>query len=276
MRQLPFFFACLASVSTESAIVLDIGSNIGIYALGAASYGYTVHAFEPLLRNYAPICYSSLLNPGFTDFVHVYKTALSSELRKVGFFSLWYTNPSATRITDNVNAIGSGQESIDWAWAIPLTEIRLPDEPNNVIMKVDTEGHECLAIAGAMEYLLKATHIVYVAIEWTASRLQECENRQEIFDLFQSHDLKPFIHRRENETYNEWLSVEYKNWQDWRNPTSAGNSTPFDVHFAPKRPFLPVRLPLRTTKQGTSNEAERRAFRRNRRSEPATVLQIDS
>lgn len=281
----------------SSTMVLDIGSNLGLYALGAAAKGYTAHAFEPLLRNWAPLCYSTMANPGFSDRLHLYKVALSKTKKQVSFELPWGSNPSAAKIVDShvkndpsdraAAAVRKQKEGVDWAWAIPLEEIKddlvLGDErPKHVILKVDTEGHECLALEGAMDYLSSVDDIAYVSIEWSAARLAQCANRQAIFDLFQKHGLKPHIFQEKESVestvvrgtkttiltaVSDWISVNYSDWRQWRNPdpNRTGRQDTFDVHFSRTKPI--VMPPTKDVRSEQNNKM--------RRNEPATLLQID-
>jgi FkbM family methyltransferase len=251
------FMDALYSLPSDDAFLLDIGANLGLYALGAAAGGYSAHAFEPLQRNWAPLCYSVMANPGFEDKIHLYKTALSSNPlpTKITFRLPWYTNPSSAQIvvptkadgaerqdegSDIALALAQRREGIDWAWAVSL-EAMQHTLPTNItaVIKVDTEGHECQALAGAMTYLRNLPRIAYVAIEWSPIRLAKCENREAIFALLQKHHLLPFLFTpsvpRDGDS-GTWIQVEYDNWHtDWRIAGEDKHKT-FDIHFAKSKP----------------------------------------
>ena len=57
--------------SNPESFLLDIGSNIGMYALMAASIGRHVIAFEPAKVNQRRICHSVRRNKGFDEYVHL-------------------------------------------------------------------------------------------------------------------------------------------------------------------------------------------------------------
>ena len=152
----PIFHALiqeLIKLPPKDVFLIDIGSNIGQYSLGAAANGYDAYAFEPLQQNWAQICYSMYSNPGFEDRIKVFHTALSSDgPSKIQFFLRWKDNPSAAAIvkSDNTqqqqNNDIEGEEGKEWAWAIPMELVEKslpktsPQQRRKAIVKVDVEG----------------------------------------------------------------------------------------------------------------------------------------
>eukprot|EP00540_Astrosyne_radiata_P000110 CAMPEP_0116833448 /NCGR_PEP_ID=MMETSP0418-20121206/6443_1 /TAXON_ID=1158023 /ORGANISM="Astrosyne radiata, Strain 13vi08-1A" /LENGTH=121 /DNA_ID=CAMNT_0004462901 /DNA_START=102 /DNA_END=467 /DNA_ORIENTATION=+ len=82
-------------------------------------------------------------------------------------------------------------------------------------MKVDVEGMECNALKGSLGFL-QSISILYVTMEWSKVRLerQHCRYREELFDLFQRHQLEPYIyHFWEKE--KKWVAEDVTQWQTW-------------------------------------------------------------
>jgi len=65
--------------SNPDSFLLDIGSNIGMYVLTAASTGRHVVAFEPAKVNQRRICHSVRRNEGFGEYVHLLPLAATEK-----------------------------------------------------------------------------------------------------------------------------------------------------------------------------------------------------
>lgn len=206
--------------SRSDAILLDIGSNIGLYSLAAASLGHKAFAFEPSHENWRRICLSVNANRDFSKYVTLYDVALAeSEMivkldynkgsRNIGSIRTQKMDGSLRESANKENALMKGT---DYARGVPL-DFMQSQLPVNVpvVVKVDVEGAECKALSGALGYLNKVD-IMYVAIEWEISRLRNCIDRESIFALFAKNKLKPYKWSFET---NQWDLLDPKNWENW-------------------------------------------------------------
>ena len=232
----------------QKTFLLDIGGNIGLFSLGAAANGYESVAVEPSLRNWAVFCHSVVANPYFDKRIRLHKVALHDkwEPTQLGFKLRNPRNPGATSVVEKVGNAqeGGGEggevEGIDYAVAVSIDMLdrdgHLPPPKPSVVVKVDVEGYECIALKGATNYLSKLD-IVYVSIEMTTIRLRDCQNRPELFDLFTKNRLEPYIFHSHDET---WKLVSVHNWTGWSTNILADsialNNDRFDIAWSRNPP----------------------------------------
>lgn len=241
----------LDAVEQNNGVLIDIGSNVGFYSLAAASRGHKAFAFEPFRINWERICRSVLHNSesGFQEKVTVFSKAATNQSTIVRFDSSQAKgNRGAMQVkaTDSIEVEGSDDQEFEEALALlvegkdyargvtldQMTEVLPTDRP--IVLKVDVEGHECLALAGAMNFLRRVPEIAYVAIEWSHERLQtSCDNRQAIFDIFLANGLHPYMR-----VANEWKSLDPEQWQTWK---QEGGHKPivglYDVAWSKEVPY---------------------------------------
>ena len=194
-------YAAMAALAQEpKSILIDVGGNIGLYSLSAASMGHKSFIFEPVQRNYERICRSMLRNEGFEDKITLFANAVTKTDTTVEF-----TQDAAIRLNmgafimgeTKMDTIGEGRvEGVDFAKGIPLEALKPILFPSMqavpVVIKVDVEGNECAALMGGMS-LLRELNLHYVTIEWSYLRLSKCTEREQIFDLLLSKGLKPYM-----------------------------------------------------------------------------------
>ncbi|CAB9504619.1 Inherit from COG: Methyltransferase [Seminavis robusta] len=202
----------------KTAALLDLGANIGLYSLSAASLGHDAYCFEPVQRNYARICQSVTHNAQFDKRVHVFNRAVTNVGAPtiVRFDGETATSNlgAFTMREDVVTTAVEGREGKDYGQAVALDDIgsslnALQKRP--VVLKVDVEGFECTALAGGLQFL-STLDITYVAIEWSLARLKRCTKRQEIFDLFVNRNkLLPYMHIANG----KWDKLDPAQWEQW-------------------------------------------------------------
>jgi FkbM family methyltransferase len=283
----PLHFALMSTLRqfpSDSTIFFDVGSNLGFYTLGAAAQGYRVYSFEPLLRNWAPMCYSLLANPGFHSKVHLLAVALSTGPKhQVGFHTPWYSNPSATRVIpySGMNATtlkheNQSKEGVQWAWAISMdyfiaTTLSFLPRNKTVVLKIDTEGHECQVLEGGMAYLQSLYRIPYVAMECSTMRWRQCSIRDEIFSLFQRHSLSPYIYSSISPYEGIWTRSDYSNWTEWVHLSGMkGPYQAYNIHFSSYPPQVPA-----STKLDNKTFNPAKFQKRSRNLEPLALEQIE-
>jgi FkbM family methyltransferase len=191
----------------NNSIFLDIGSNIGLFALNAAAMGRQAFAFEPHKKNWLKICGTLTLGNNAVRIkpnLKLFGVALSRNGPKiVRYHQRFERNPSAMMIKslDNNSSLETLKLGIDYGWAISLDSLQdvLPlDRP--VVLKVDVEGHECETLSGALEYLRKV-NLKAAFVEFRGNTLQNCDMLQSILELFFSKGLLPHqIHDSEQES----------------------------------------------------------------------------
>ena len=215
---------------TSAKHLLDVGGNIGLYALHVAANGFDVTTFEPFKTNQERICQTINENTGlFAHKVTLVAAALTNTTGIVSFNTKGFKNAVYKRGRNQLN-LGSlvitnsvkmdnehqqgGEEGKDYAQGVMMNNLKeiLPPRGAHVALKVDVEGSECNALLGALEYLSMLV-IDYVAIEMSYSRLQICEANgqlQPIFDLFIKNDLNCFIYNTETKG---WTGVNASEWR---------------------------------------------------------------
>jgi FkbM family methyltransferase len=220
---------------SKDAILLDLGSNLGLYSLSAASLGHKAVAFEPFRSNWERICRSILGSRSFEGMVTLFANAVTDKPALLGFRPIDLANFGATKVTHSKsnNYPNDAKEGENYVIGVPINDMDasfLPfDRP--VVLKVDVEGHECRALEGAMAYL-KKVEIVYMAIEWSLIRLRLCKNRKEIFDLMAKNGLRPY-----RDFGNGWELIEPVNWMSWQQEGSFPQRGLFDVAWSRQKPY---------------------------------------
>ena len=239
--------------------ILDIGANVGLYGLSVAALGKVAYMVEPAAINQARICASIQKNPSLGD-VHVFKVASvdaathhaartlslmgTKDLNKGGITTADARSSGKDTSNSPREALPSDQqEGVDYARTIPLSMLRnqLPPAGSTIVLKVDVEGNECNALEGAMEYL-KTIKIAYCAIEWSQERLQNCQGRADIFQLFADNGLRPYQATLNATTHpTGWMELDVDAWESWiwnapnrKHPEKAL----FDVAWSKTKPML--------------------------------------
>jgi FkbM family methyltransferase len=213
--------------NSKNATLIDIGGNIGMYSLHAASHGRNAIAFEPLKINQEKLCQSTLLNHGFGEKIQIVSRALTNiNLTYVDFNTEQFDKAVFKRNRGQKNygvmKTGAGLDKKpygvlgkDYALATTIDSMQslhiLPPPGSHVVLKVDVEGSECRALTGAAEYLHKLK-IEYVALEMTPDRIESCRSSgawDYIYNLFLDNGLEPY---KFDDQAKGW--VEINNWQD--------------------------------------------------------------
>ena len=232
----------------KDSLLIDIGGNIGLYSLYASFLGHDAYIFEPVQKNYARICRSILKNTdqngnGFEQRIKLFANAVTAQPtivefssqrevgQNLGSYTMRETKKAAPPVdsrrttsttSSQLSSSGNTIEGIDYAKGIRLDSIRhllvgsrsLSQTTNRpVVLKVDVEGYECIALQSGLDWL-RELNIVYVAIEWSYSRLKDhCDARQDIFDLFTSKGLKPYMRLGNNNDNGKWELLDINTWQ---------------------------------------------------------------
>lgn len=157
----------------EKPLVLDIGANLGAYAIPLAqkiaSAGGSVYAYEPQRVIYYQLCGNIFLNR--LDNIYAFNCAVGSEANKIDIPDLNYIdtqniggftlNEAGKLNNPQIQSIG-GSNLVD---LITLDELRLPKAPN--LIKIDVEGFELEVLKGAKNLLTKSGFPPMLLEAWT-------------------------------------------------------------------------------------------------------------
>lgn len=134
-------------------VFVDVGANIGMYTLWAASQGARVRAFEPSSDSWASLIENVALNPWAVD---LHKQALGARAESA----------LITRGADTMNRLtapdarAGGEEVVD----MTTVDVALADVPIRGL-KIDVEGYEFEVIQGAETHLEQAS-VDFIQFEW--------------------------------------------------------------------------------------------------------------
>jgi FkbM family methyltransferase len=139
--------------------VVDVGANIGIYAVACAGLGTRVVAFEPSSRARDGLARNIELN-GFEDAVRVVPAALGDEVGSTSFTTNF-------DVTNHVVAVEDRQptdEIVD-LWTLDAFVAEHPDwfaRSAIEFVKIDAEGHDEAVLHGARRILVDQQPVVMV------------------------------------------------------------------------------------------------------------------
>jgi len=200
--------------SYPDSSLVDIGANIGMWTLVAASANHETFSMEPFADNYKRIC-NSVMKNSFYDKVHVFNVAATSSSTTFRI-DVPNRNKGGGRVEEVVQqseeaVVQNNKETIDHddqyiVKGVPIDSLHIPtDRP--IVLKLDVEGHELQALLGGMDFLRRAD-IVYAMTE--------------LRPTFQTDD----------KTFSAWKDImsilSSKNLQPYR--IDYGNETKLDVH----------------------------------------------
>lgn len=147
----------------EGSVFLDIGANIGYFALCAAALGYKVIAIEASRENANLIRYSLCLNPSLKSRIRLVQVALADKRMRCSLVS-----PEGNSGNMNMDCKEEKGRALDFSgwihWSgrrqreevvttVPLDEVVGRDERVDVL-KIDTEGFEYHALVGGQKHVL--------------------------------------------------------------------------------------------------------------------------
>jgi FkbM family methyltransferase len=140
----------------KTAVILDIGANVGSMALRfaqLASQGH-VYAFEPTRYAFAKLMRNLSLNPELARRitpVQVFVSDQASPNPRINAYSSWKVDGSAEKKHPLHGGAVKSAESVS---ATTVDEFCLKNRIQNVdLIKIDTDGHEFHVLRGARETL---------------------------------------------------------------------------------------------------------------------------
>ncbi|OIO68537.1 MAG: hypothetical protein AUJ58_08955 [Zetaproteobacteria bacterium CG1_02_55_237] len=191
----------------KGEVLWDVGANVGVFSLYAASRGKHVLAFEPSPANCYLLSRNVEIN-GFDDLVSSYCIAFNDETCLDSFYM------SNTELGGALSSFG---EVVDWkgeSYDVQFRQAMLgfavddfikqfkPPFPNH--LKIDVDGIEKKIVLGA-EKTLSDKRLKSVLIELNIN-LDECE---EIVAMMKQHGLMLFKRAHEDTFYSENMSCIY-------------------------------------------------------------------
>jgi FkbM family methyltransferase len=184
----------------EGMVTVDIGANIGYYALQIALRVGTqgrVIAFEPAPNSYG-LLVQNIHQNGLTN-VQAYPYAIGSTRKEMDFFL--YEQSNWNSFVKHGEPIGRVKVLV-----VPLDEI-LPSLINRVdLIRMDIEGHELEAIQGMKNTLRRHQPILCMELHGSFMPLEEVRTLlHELIEL--GYDIKYAILRSKDEIYWKRLIV---------------------------------------------------------------------
>jgi len=154
-----------ALAEREGSVYLDIGANIGYFALYVAALGYKVIAVEASQENANLIRYSLCLNPELKSRIKLHHVALAEKRMRCTMAS---PEGNVGDMVMDCKEVGRGIDVNNWfrkasedtVNTVPLDEVVGRDERVDVL-KIDTEGFEYHALVGGQKHVLPKIRSVF-------------------------------------------------------------------------------------------------------------------
>jgi FkbM family methyltransferase len=169
-------------VPGRGSTVVDVGANVGMFAVRQAARGAHVYAFEP-----NPDCYRRLARA-------VVENAATSAISLFNYAVGAAPGTGTLRVPDNRTALGSlaaiGSETVTFSSEVSVTclDLILPAlaVPHVDLLKIDAEGAEVEVLRGAAQTL---RHTERVILEYHSDGL-----RDEVSAVLAGHGFRQVLH----------------------------------------------------------------------------------
>jgi FkbM family methyltransferase len=183
------------STFNKDDILIDVGANVGMYALPAAvKYGVRVFAFEPESQNYALLCKNIYLND-ISDLIIAYCLAISDNSERINLNQLYLSNLKLGtschsfgeevdfHLKPRASTFKQGCVSVSIDQFIANSDIKILNSPAHI--KIDVDGFDYKVILGAME-TLKNPNTRSVNIELNT----HLDEHNEVFSIMKNFGFK--------------------------------------------------------------------------------------
>jgi FkbM family methyltransferase len=169
-------------------VFIDIGANIGTYAILMANRGLRVIAFEPVADNFRALHINLLIN-NMQNKVAFFNVGLDETDREADFI-FDPVNTGASHLASNIKEEGMHT-------TVRLKTLDQMIEPLNihpddkVLMKIDAEGMEVNVIKGASAFLGRQNHVLMIleSVHSTEESIREALTNIGCFDFYRVDDL---------------------------------------------------------------------------------------
>jgi len=151
--------------STGNHLVVDAGANLGYFATYAGVMGCRVHAFEPQPR-LLPIINTSVLVNGLTERFNLHNNIISTD--REARLKITYASGICTGCS-TVTPASPGERNTENSFIIDAIRIDDVVKEDVLLMKVDVEGYEVLAIESAIGVFEKY-EVHNILVEWFPDR----------------------------------------------------------------------------------------------------------
>lgn len=178
-------------------LMLDIGANVGLHALSAASLGAVVHAFEASRYNHH-LLLRNIKDNSLRDRIYPYRVAIAERKGHV------YHNDDFTNITCRIG------DSPDCHHVIDTASIDSFGFDHVKLIKLDVEGFELFALRGMAE-LVERCHPTIIFEACSTHLAAHQQTLPDIFDWFEQRDYH-LTDLTGNPTITDWLA-------EWRAPS---------------------------------------------------------
>lgn len=160
-----FEFLLNKKCSEGNHLVVDAGANLGYFATYAGVMGCRVEAFEPQPR-LIPMINTSIMVNSLTERFTLHNNIINTD--KTARLKITYAGGSCTGCSV-VTPAGPNEEDTESSYIITATRIDDYVKDNVLLMKVDVEGYEVLAIESAKGVFDKYT-VKNILVEWFPAR----------------------------------------------------------------------------------------------------------
>ncbi len=170
-------------------VFLDIGSNIGTYAIMLGQKGLKVFAFEPIYNNHKALTINILLN-NLEDHVTAFNFGLSDEASTASF-SFDPLNTGASHIASlPAETPEAEQRSIKTEIKLSRLDDILPlmrlTQEDKILVKIDVEGMELEVLGGSIQFLKQYPHLMIImeSVHSGEQKLREMLDQIAEFEYF--------------------------------------------------------------------------------------------
>lgn len=176
-------------ISHPGGLFVDIGTNIGVHSLWAASQGMKVMAIEPMPNNIALLKATLCKNPNLSKNIQIYPYALSSKNGTCHLYSAQRNHGDCHLIcTEKENAIFKRKGYVYRGDVIVKRAIDILPVNDITSMKIDVEGHECQVLSTIPripnKFVAETTNTDSFSCIVDMSNKQECTYRKTSSDTY--------------------------------------------------------------------------------------------
>jgi FkbM family methyltransferase len=158
-----------------SAVVVEVGANIGAHTVVLAKKAAKVHAFEPQRRLYNVLCANMALNA--LDNVECYRAAGGEAHALAEIPAVDFEERGNNHGAFSIEVGGSAADTVE---VLPIT---VPCD----FLKVDVEGYEARVLRGAEPMIRECAPVLYVEND-------RAENSAELVGLIKGMGYKAYWH----------------------------------------------------------------------------------